>query len=922
MKNKLFNLFLLLGTVFISFLFYSSSGNPPNGKTGAPGEGSCTDCHSANGGGFNGSLTITGVPTVILAGETYTVTVTSSFSSGNPVRTGFQMVCLNSSNVNSGTFSNPSSNTTLTTSGGRTYFEHNPAENFNGSGSVSWTVDWTAPAGPDNMLITFYANSIIANGANGNQGDDRVSATFSGTLDVAVDPLVVTVASKTDVSCFGGTDGSATLNVSGGQPPYSYLWSNGETTNPAVSLGPGTNSVVVTDNAGTNTGTNVVINQPQQIVINETINNSNCPDSEDGSIVIQITGGTPPFIYNWSNGATTKDISGLSPGNYIFTVIDSKDCSVSESYTIISENQSPQVTIVENGNLCSGSSVVLSTNQEFISYNWSTEETTPDITVSEPGQYSVTITDQNGCSGTDLITVNEYSSPVANIVMLTNNFCQGTGNAVLSSQASGLIYKWSTGATTKNITVTQQGFYYLTVTNNVDCEAKDTFFLDIPDNLAASAQILEEINCNGDSTAVIFPSASGGVIPYSYSWLRMSDNQSTSYYMGDTINDQPAGVYLFTVSDNAGCIVSDTITVLESTPVASNMTTQNESSAGASDGSASVSPSGGNPPYQVNWSTGATGNQVSNLSPGTYSVTVTDSTLCTITKSFIISPGGCILSATYTVEGPSCFGGNDGTITINPSNTNPPVIYSWSTGISSQSPVLGDLTAGSYSVTLTDSKLCGLIISNIVVGQPGLLSTNLSVYNETSTNANDGKASAVINGGTPPFEVFWSNGETGLSVDSLAPGEYFIVVNDANDCSRTDTFTILAAPLTDNDNDGYFSDVDCNDNNPAINPGATEIPNNGIDENCDGKDGTTSTSESASGKIEIYPNPTSGMLYFELASDEEIHIIVFSSIGKQMDIKPEKNILNLSHLQNGIYFMKIFDANMRIIDKKKIILKN
>ncbi|MBK7094008.1 MAG: T9SS type A sorting domain-containing protein [Saprospiraceae bacterium] len=414
--------------------------------------------------------------------------------------------------------------------------------------------------------------------------------------------------------------------------------------------------------------------------------------------------------------------------------------------------------------------------------------------------------------------------------------------------------------------------------------------------------------------------ANGGVIPYMYSWLDLSNNQSSNYNMGDTISGQSAGTYVLTIIDNAACTIKDTISITEPSSLVSNLSFQNESGAGASNGSASVNPAGGTPSYLVSWSTGATGNQISNLSPGTYTVTITDFNLCTLTESFIISPGDCNLAAISSVQEPSCFGGNDGTITIITSNSNPPVTYSWSTGISSQSPILGDVTAGLYSVTVTDSKSCGIVISGIVVGQPNALITSLNVFNETKPNADDGNATAVISGGTSPYEVLWSNGETGPSIDSLAPGQYFVVVTDANDCSRTDSFAIMEAPLTDNDNDGYFSDTDCNDNDPTINPGATDIPNNGIDENCDGKDGTTSSIDLTKNKLDFYPNPTSGIIYFDVSNDKEIHVIVFNSIGKQLDIKPVKNALHLDKFQNGVYFVKVFDNNMNIIDNKKIIL--
>jgi hypothetical protein len=919
MKNILFNIFLFLGIIVVSLFFYSSSNNPPNGKTGAPGEGICTECHSANGGGYNGDLTISGIPAAIEAGEKYTLTLTTSYNSGSPVKTGFQMVCLNSSNLNCGTFSNPSPNTTLTQSGNRTYFEHNPAANFNGAGSMSWTVDWEAPTGPNNLVITFYAISIIANGNTGIGGDDRVSATFTGTLQVAVDPLVATIASKTDVSCFGGSDGSASLIVSGGQSPYTFLWSNGETTNPAENLISGTNSVTVTDNAGTSTNANVIINQPQQLVITETITNAICPDSEDGSIQIQISGGTPPYTFGWSNGATTKDLSGIAQGTYFLTVIDAKDCSVSESYNVSSQNQSPIVSIIQNGILCSGSSISLNTDIEFVSYEWSTGETTQLINVNEPGLYSVLVTDLNGCTETENINVSEYSSPQAKIIVLENHFCQGSGNAKLTSQASGLTYYWSTGATSKNITITQQGNYFLTVTNNAGCESSDTFNFQIPDTLTNQFQLLNNISCNGDSTAIVLPITTGGIAPFNYTWLNLSDNQSTIYNMGDTIINQQAGVYVLTIVDNGGCTISDTLTLSEPSIIISNLLTQNESSAGAANGSASVNPTGGTPPYLVSWNNGTSGNQINNLSPGVYTVSITDTNNCLWTESFFISPGDCNITAEALVHEPSCYGGNDGTITIYANNTNPPVNYSWSTGISTQSPILGDLSAGTYSVTVSDSKTCGKIFTDIIVGQPDQLLTNLTITNETRKNANDGTATIIVNGGVAPYEILWSTGDTLNEIDSLTPGNYYVEVVDSNFCSKIDTFTILESQLTDTDNDGFLSDIDCNDLDPSINPAAIEIPNNGIDENCDGQDGTSSVVESQQSKVKIYPNPTTGLVYFEKRYDSEINIILFNSFGKRIKTYHNDPIF-LGDIENGIYFIRIFDSNMNFMDNKKIIL--
>ena len=177
--NKI-QLSLLLFTSLI--IFISSSSNPPNGRTGAPGEGLCTDCHNnSNPNGFDGSVVVSGLPSTIQANTSYTLTVTNSNPNGLATKGGFQIVALDGSNDNAGTMANAGSNSTITLSGGRTYFEHNPSTNYSND-MISWTVDWISPTGPNNELINIYASAVIANDGNGNSGDLTVTSVQAGTL--------------------------------------------------------------------------------------------------------------------------------------------------------------------------------------------------------------------------------------------------------------------------------------------------------------------------------------------------------------------------------------------------------------------------------------------------------------------------------------------------------------------------------------------------------------------------------------------------------------------------------------------------------------------------------------------------------------------------------------------------------------------
>lgn len=167
--------------ILFALALLSNSTNPPNGKTGAPGESFCTECHTPSATSLDGSITVDGFPAVIEPNQTYQLTVTNSNTAGNGVKAGFQMTVLGPLNTKAGEMKNPSASSTVMSSLGRQYFEHNPAPNYPVSRQVSWTVDWTAPDLAAGSVVTWYAAGNIANGNFSDTGDKVVAANGTGT---------------------------------------------------------------------------------------------------------------------------------------------------------------------------------------------------------------------------------------------------------------------------------------------------------------------------------------------------------------------------------------------------------------------------------------------------------------------------------------------------------------------------------------------------------------------------------------------------------------------------------------------------------------------------------------------------------------------------------------------------------------------
>jgi hypothetical protein len=329
--RKNFKYSIVFGLIAGITLLYSFSSNPLNGRTGPPCDiNLCTNCHNG-GGALDGTLTIIGLPDTINPNTKYDFTVSLNNPNLLAHRAGFQMTAMNSSNVGTGEFITTDPSATVQPAGTKQYLEHNPAKNFPGTGDniVSYSGSWTSPSGPIGEIITFCTAGNIANGNGSSAGDRIVQMSFE--LSLQGTSLQANIIDIQEPSCFGFSDGSASVEILSGSPDYTYKWDNGETTATATALNAGTHSVTVADAQLDSIILDLTINQPDSLTVSSIeITNASDETATDGSISVTVAGGTPPYSFVWTMGddivSTTEDLNGVMMGDYLLTIIDANSC--------------------------------------------------------------------------------------------------------------------------------------------------------------------------------------------------------------------------------------------------------------------------------------------------------------------------------------------------------------------------------------------------------------------------------------------------------------------------------------------------------------------------------------------------------------------------------------------------------------------
>ncbi|TVR80632.1 MAG: T9SS C-terminal target domain-containing protein [Saprospirales bacterium] len=556
---------LLVSTIAMAFVLIAFSSSPPNGNTGAPGEGVCSSCHGgSNPLGLDGNIAISGTGPTVLAGETYLVSVLLTNPNGLAQRAGFQIVALDENDNNIGTLSNPSASSTISTSGGRTYFKHNPAVNFPATNEVEWTVEWTAPSDPSSTTVNFYGAGNIADGNNASSNDLIVTTLFSASIEIPAQPLSVEIIAQSDVNCFGELNGSAEAEASGGSGSgYSFLWSNGETGPIAVQLGAGLQAVTVTDDAGATAETSVIIAEPDlaEIVLIE-LSHVSCDGGDNGFISVQAVGGNPPYNFTWSDGSVGSEISGLTAGEYQLTATDENGCTATSSFIVLDGSPIEVVEVVDNVSCNGGDDGSISLfpsgeNPPFTAV-WSNGEVGLDLSDLSAGLYNATITDVAGCEAVVTVEIFE-AAPILPNASVSAVSCNSGMDGSIELNPSGdqppFNASWSNGFIGLNNIMLEAGTYEFTLTDALGCEVFGSEEIEEPDAIQISFTAVQP-SCSSCDDGSITANVSGGTGGYSFIWD--TDPLQSSATAGSLL----PGDYSVTVTDENNCTASATFNLL------------------------------------------------------------------------------------------------------------------------------------------------------------------------------------------------------------------------------------------------------------------------------------------------------------------------------------------------------------------------
>ncbi len=821
------------------------------------------------------------------------------------------------------------------------------------TGAVSY--QWDANAGGQ---TTSTATGLCA-GTVAVTVSDELGCAVSTTITIEEPLLLTATATSTNETSSGANDGTASAAASGGNGGFTFLWNNGATSSSLSMLAPGTYSVTITDTKGctATASTSVTAFNCAGFTVVVPVTNAACFGEASGTAAAFPLGGSPPHTFLWSDGQTTQIASNLLAGSYTVTVTDADSCpeikevSVSEPLPLLVQLSATSESSA--GANDGTATVAISGGTPTYQILWSNGETTSTITGLSPNTYNISITDANNCTTSGLVTVNSFDcGGFSGMISTTGLSCfgslDGTATAIPTGGVLPFNFNWSNGQQDSAITNLPAGTYQVTISDASNCATILETTISEPPPLTATISLSHE-SANGANDGTASVSGNGGTPPYFFHW---STGESSA-----GISDLPPGNYSVTIQDGNDCLFSESFTINSfNCFLTAEVAVTEAACPNGDDGTATASASNGTAPFDFAWSNGATGAFVENLSPGNYSVTVSDAANCSTVTSFQITGKELSINCADDILVTNCeqqvnfslpeFPGNCGaTLSLTEGLESGATFPFGTTTVTYQlSDESGNIATCSFQITLLND-----------------ISVTNSITEPSCAGFADGSILQNITGGTPPYQTAWSHGGQPIN---LAAGTYGYTVTDANGC-QTDGAIALPQPeailisidtivnATDNLNNGAI-EISVSGGIP---PYSFEWQNNGLvisneedpanllpgdyiviveDANtCFASsspitiDNLVATQEpDLQSFVKIFPNPTSGEVFVEMAfpAGPKPAFFLVDVSGKRLPSVPVRQqsnqswSLDFSTQSPGIYFINIV-ARKLVITKKIVVLK-
>ncbi|WP_296623243.1 T9SS type A sorting domain-containing protein [Marivirga sp.] len=745
-------------------------------------------------------------------------------------------------------------------------------------GTLPYQVFWQLENGnilDSTSLKSGYYDIIIEDANN-------CSAMFPSFFVGETNDFTVSIQNSSNPTC-GENNGSILIQTHEGVPPYDINWFKDGSlllndTDSLTELSEGSYIFSVTDAMGCFFEDSVELNSIEPINVELSNEIAADCDTQNGSITLSVTGGTPPYSYSWPDSIPYTDrnyAEGLWGAKiYTVRVSDANLCTTNHEF-VIGNIGAPEVAVHTTKPKCglaNGSIEIELLSENNAIYEWEGfENTSSTLENIHSGIYFVTVT-ANDCPITKRV---ELTEDINNLLtadpLLTNASCNDTGGEInlnISGGTPPYVVTWDDIALNNSLrTDLSSGNYSFIVTDSVGCTISQDIYLNKEELPQLSLKSIGNAACGETNGFIQLDSLSS---EYTFKWSHndilndpLAENLASGLYSVYAINEIGCS------TDTVSYYISSSDTDLRIQEVAVISASCNESA----DGSIEVNAVNGIAPYQYEWDDEAeqTGNIAQDLSPGTYTVLVTDATNCSRVKSITLGQVNPVYISNISKSAPLCPDSEDGSITVTASGGKGNYSYEWSTGDTTQA-VTG-LGSGTYSVTVYDNNICS-DQADITIAAPDTLSVEYSTEKLTCYSTADGQVELSISGGVPPYAVEWEDGSTLKRRFDLTAGNYNVFISDNNNCSISQNIIVAAKDSVSLDYE--ITSVSCNGGNDgSIRIDSITNANSPLVEWSNGQIGNTLRNVSA-GLYEAVITDSNGCntaFEFEIDSPDSLQIV-------------------------------------------------